>query len=102
MSPFPADESSSDYDGFMSHDGEWHAFVVGFGAGFAGTLPSPKLRDYTYRVIGQYEPEVTLAMAESKSESWYAIAGVIVGACFALAFVALQLRLLTKLLGDDW
>lgn len=102
MTPFPADESSSDRNGFISHQGEWHALVLGFGAGFTGVFPSRKLRDYTYRVLGTYEDEVTLAMAEARSESWYAVGGVLLGAFVAILTLAIPLYLLGWVLGDGW
>lgn len=83
-----ASESDTDYDGPFSYSGEWHAFTLGLGVGFASVMPVPKLRQFVFRTVGLGDDQTrTGAIAEARRESWYALGGVVLGAGFGLAVV---------------
>lgn len=65
----PDDEGGSDYDGVLSHEGEWHAFALGLyrGAGARPRLGGPK------------------AEAEREAEPWYYVAGWAAGSALSAA-----------------
>lgn len=79
-----ASESDTDYDGPFSYSGEWHAFTLGLGIGFASVMPVPKLKAFVFRTVGLKTDTRTGAIAEARRESWYALGGVILGAGFGL------------------
>lgn len=80
-------EDATPRDGAFSYSGEWHAFFIGAGVGFAAVMPSARLREFVFRVVGFDGTGLsrTAAVREAKDESWYALGGVVVGAMLGLA-----------------
>lgn len=84
---FPENEGDGHSRGLFSVDDEWHAFVLGFGAGFSAVFPSDELREFVYGSIGAEDKPTSPAMIESKRESWYAVAGVFIGIITAILVI---------------
>jgi hypothetical protein len=60
-------ESSTPRDGVLSYAGEWHALVIGIGAGLEGELDI-----VVDLALGERDPE-TPGEQEVSDEPWYAI-----------------------------
>lgn len=82
--PDGKNESDTERDGAFSYSGEWHAFSIGVAVGFAAVFPAPKLKGFVFNVAGLSGTSRSQAIKEAKSESWYALGGVMFGAVIAV------------------
>lgn len=94
-------EDSTDRDGAFSYAGEWHAFFTGVGVGMAAVVPSKKFKRFVWYALSidtlrDDEVEVSDAMAEARSEGWYAMGGVVFGVVLGLLC---QLAALVSIIG---
>jgi len=81
-------EESTERDGLLSYAGEWHALLVGAGAGLAaavtgtwvlvGVVATAALGLEVSRVMGT-TPKAGKALGEVRREPWYALGGVLLG-----------------------
>lgn len=71
------------YEGTLSSYSEWHALIIGLGGGFVSYTTGDVIVAVTIILIALgFETSVKIqnrAVKEIRKESWYAIAGVLIG-----------------------
>lgn len=69
----PEDEEASEYDGFLSHLGEWHASVFGFVVGLATVLANEPALFAALVAVCLGVRGAPGPLKEVRSEPWYAM-----------------------------
>lgn len=80
MTLIPTDESASDRNGFISTTTEWHAFIIGIGAGYSSVSSRWYLCSFIRAIV-----LTDAALSDAGREPWYALGGVAVGTTLAAA-----------------
>lgn len=73
-------EADSQRDGVLSYALEWHALIMGLGAGLAsGLAQRPELLVLVVGVALGIKAAPTKKLRQLKREPWYAIGGTLIG-----------------------
>ena len=75
-----ASESASDRDGLLSYATEWHALIIGLGAGLGLGIPGVAVVSATALGLkGMKRISTRKAVQELVQEPWYGIGGSVIG-----------------------
>lgn len=95
-----ATEHPPPHDGAFSYAVEYHAFMVGLILGIVNVAPVPRIREFTYAILGLGgDWKRSEALKQAKQESWYAAFGIVIGMLLGLGFYAAMLWLTARATG---